>query len=86
MMIYSIKDVSDILKKYKIKNFRVMEQFESITVSITFYNVHWYSFFLKKRIKNCKKHIQENKPLGSCFSYSVSSWYPVFNKIEEVSQ
>lgn len=73
-MLYTLKDVSDILKKYKIKNFMVMEQFESASVSVTFYNVHWFSFFLKNKIENCKKYIQKNKPVGALFSYSLSSY------------
>ena len=81
MRTYSIKDVSDILKKYKIKNFMVMEQFESCAVSVTFYNVHWFSYFLKKKIENCKKYIQENKPAGCLFSYSLSSYR--FKKVRD---
>jgi hypothetical protein len=74
MMLYTIKDIGDLLKKYKIKNFMIFEQFETFSVSITFYNVHWFSFFLKNKIERCKKYIKENKPAAVLFSYSISSY------------
>lgn len=79
--LFTMQDFKDYFAKNKIKRYYVEEFYErhpwgdlkGIKMLITFLDVHWYSFLLKRRIKKVKSEIPNIIMCGIPCGFIVSS-------------
>lgn len=68
---FTIQDIHDCLAFFKIKKASIAYNELDGIVVVTIFNIKWYSFLEKNRIKKLKKLIDNSKPVGT-FIYIIT--------------